>query len=122
MREILFRGKLKDGEWLFGDLDTSEKKTNGLVYIDDGSLWRENVIEDTIGQYTGRKDKDRKKIFEGDIVDFLCPYGKLRGKVVYNEQRTCFCIEGSNNLSIAMCNCSAYAVLGNIYDDKTTKC
>lgn len=69
MREILFRGKFGN-EWKYGFLSIEPQ---GLVikepYKNDSSnVW--HIESDTIGQYTGFKDKDGNKIFEGDIVEF----------------------------------------------------
>lgn len=67
MREILFRGKMKDnGEWVYGDLINDG---TGIISIlpqcPDGEFI--TVIPKTVGQYTG-VDVDGVKIFEGDIA------------------------------------------------------
>lgn len=89
MREILFRAKRKDnGKWIEGgyaehdgkvfiviwtryspdtrDLDTVEYYENNPHY--NHSLIE--VMPETVCQYTGHKDDTRKRIFEGDIVNF----------------------------------------------------
>lgn len=136
-REILFRAKHihvmdsnehLNGTWVHGYLSDEN-------YIYDKSLEGEFLIdEDTICQYSGRTDKNKKKIFEGDILrGFQYPFchdGEYNyyaeiifancSFMTYTHKNPSSCVRGISDGNTELMECwvsEDWEVIGNIYDN-----
>ena len=121
MREIVFRGKRTDtGEWVYGNLlqdsglcfivknieELTEKPFNGCL-----------VNPDTVGQYTGLKDRNGRDVWEGDLL--LTPEGDIMVAEWRDAQIMTRCVRPhnpcyKNSLTFAY---PVSVVIGNIHDN-----
>ena len=135
VREIIFRGKDSiHKDWVYGSLIKREYlETDGnsenlgkfvsyyciITKYENDWTSREREVwvdENTIGQYTGRKDKNGTKIFEGDIVKKNVNGKELKGLVEYKD--CAFGVRTNNDGSgLFLCFFNECEVIGNIHDN-----
>lgn len=124
MRKIKFRGKTAENKWVYGFLcqyDIIPEETyreSCCGYLEEQRCYE--VIHDSIGQFTGLKDKNGKEIYEGDIIKAkTCYYGKER-EIVYKVDFNSNIENDSFGEPLTMGYCLqgfSYEVIGNIYDN-----
>lgn len=123
-REIIFRAKCF-GNWRYGSYVHFDKKPthdccncNYKDFIvtneEDGEHYYPITGLSSIGQYTGLKDKNGKKIFEGDIVEFTNL--DLPNMVIRFDNGSFMFCEDENSTYEELRMTYTVEVVGNIYD------
>ena len=127
MRELLFRGQTRrkgekvrmdgtpiDSNWVYGGVAQLNEE-RAMIYQTEPNFQKFAVYADTVGQYICLKDKNGKKIFEGDI----CEYDGYIGVVEFDTDDSMFTFTYDENIETNFgCIYGAeLEVIGNIYDN-----
>jgi len=132
-REILFRGqRIDNGKWVCGygiihgehyDRKDNERKCSIFMEYDSVSKLNYQLVEvnpETVGQFTGLLDKNKTKIFEGDIITLIgvtSNENRIIRKVEYIKERAQF-MSGMYPLIQSI---EIVLVIGNIHDNPNLK-
>lgn len=143
MREILFRGKCPDtGRWYEGQYIHLHKTTfcfkedydrypdndiHQIVFerMTDWGLpnqhFRADVLPETVGQFTGRVDMKRKRIFEGDVCRFHNDDGETTDSLVcWDETESQWqirCIDHGGKDVLDSFYAERCEIVGNVHDN-----
>ena len=135
MREILFRGKrLDNGEWVYWNgigLVTTHtgkyykavvRRRYGETYFYHAYQLMGLVDKNTIGQYTGLKDRNGKRIFEGDIVHCVARIDDANCVVIFEDGEFRFVPERNyktytTGMGYHALRCFDKEIVGNIHDN-----
>ena len=118
MREIKFRGKcgFRDG-WVYGFYSPliwypSHEQTPSIKELTGGDV---QIKLETLGQYTGLKDKNGKEIYEWDIV---LVSNQAKAIIIYDDKRAVFVLNyGQDEIPIHSETYSSLEVIGNVFDN-----
>ena len=117
MREIKFRGiPIYGTEFVYGYLNVY-KSEKGLIYeiiTNENGTTRYEIKPETVGQYIELKDKNRKEIYEGDIIKF-----KIKGYGVIIYCGATYSIDIGNDITDLEFyhHQNVVEVVGNIYEN-----
>jgi len=127
MRTIKFRGIAIFGKvFIYGSLIIATNEAGRVEYFIKRTSGSIQVKEESVGQFTGLKDKNSVEIYEGDIVESMLPRNKFFddiAKVVFRKGSFMMkSVEFEDETSCLIDSEQFIEVIGNIYMNKELLC
>ncbi|NLO71988.1 MAG: hypothetical protein GX102_13795 [Porphyromonadaceae bacterium] len=117
MREIMFRGKLKSNSgWVYGYVDAALYKDLVVIHTD---ISTHEVIPETVGQFTGLKDKNGLEVYEGDILAIKDFNENIKAKGICTYSNGCFWLQDDEQIMLLYreLDFGEMQVIGNVHDN-----
>lgn len=123
MREIKFRGKRTENlMWIEGGyVEWVDIHDHRMFHIISRNGYHNDVIPETVGQFTGLLDKNGKEVYEGDIIfestDGINTGWEIRYDVSLSQYRAENISDERDDIQLNAVWLDRSEIIGNIHDN-----